>query len=196
MGGPHWAHPQKERSAVPGSTGYKQSAGVQTPSAPTNIIHGSEVFFHPFEGIKRRRENCVGKMEVPFELVEPGHQGVGQDEVVVDQLAVGAAAALGDASAEGPGGAGEDLAYTAGVLQADFIRPGAFAGGGERIAKAAALDDGEEAPAKLGLFLAGELDRDEAGGEGPVEHGRSQFRIDSVLESGIHCISLSCSVNL
>ncbi len=43
------------------------------------------------------------------------------------------------------------------------------------ISEAAGFDDAEEAPADLALFLLGELDGDDAGGEGPVEHGPQAF---------------------
>jgi hypothetical protein len=74
----------------------------------------------------------------------------------------GLAGHIGDTSAEGLGGAGEDLGNTMTVLEADII-------GMTMVAEAACLNNGEEAPADLGFFLPGKFDRDEAGGVGTVE---------------------------
>ena len=103
--------------------------------------------------------------KVPFEPVEFGNEGIGQDEIVVDELAIRATGAIGDAPAEGFGGAGEDLADAMAVLEADFV-------GMDMVTEAAGLDDGEEAPANLGFFLLGEFDRDDPGGEGMIEQAQ------------------------
>ncbi len=106
--------------------------------------------------------------KVPFELVEFGDEGIGEDEVVVDEFAIRATGAIGDAPAEGLERAGEDLADAAAVLEADFV-------GMDMVTEAAGLDDGEEAPADLGFFRLGELDRDDTGREGTVEQGPEAF---------------------
>ena len=46
---------------------------------------------------------------------------------------------------------------------------------GGAIAEATGLDDGEEPPADLALFLCGKLDRDDAGRKGSIEHGPEAF---------------------
>ncbi len=58
---------------------------------------------------------------MPFEAVEDGGEGIGEDVVVVDELAIGTARAVGDAPAEGLGGTGEDLADAMAVLEADLV---------------------------------------------------------------------------
>ena len=45
----------------------------------------------------------------------------------------------------------------------------------DMVTEAAGLDDGEEAPADLGFFLLGELDRDDTGGEGTIQQGPEAF---------------------
>ena len=95
---------------------------------------------------------------MPFELVELDREGIGQDEVVVDEPAIRAAGAIRDAPAQGLLRAGQDLANAVGVLQADFV-------GVDVVTEATGLDDGEEAPAELGFLLPGELDRDDPGRE-------------------------------
>jgi hypothetical protein len=100
---------------------------------------------------------------MPFELIKPGDEGVGEDEVVVDERAIGAASAVGDAPAKGLAGAGENLVAAMSVLEVDRI-------GVAMVTEAAGLNDGEEAPADLGFFRPGELDGDDAGGIGAVEH--------------------------
>jgi len=95
---------------------------------------------------------------MPFQAIEDGGEGVGEDAVVVDELAIGATRAIGDAPAEVLGGTGEDLVDAMAVLEADFV-------GGGGIIETAGFDDGEEAPANIGFFLGGEFDRDEAGQE-------------------------------
>ena len=86
----------------------------------------------------------------------------------MDELAIRATRAIRDAPAEGFEGAGQDLADTMGVLQADCI-------GVAVVTEAAGLDDGEETPAKLGFFGLGEFDRDDPAWEGTVEHGPEAF---------------------
>jgi hypothetical protein len=99
---------------------------------------------------------------VPVELVKLGGEGVGEDEVVVDEPTVGSTGAIRDAPAEGLARTGEDLEDATGVLEADLI-------GVDAVAEATGLDDGEEAPTDLGFLLLGELDGDDAGGKGAVE---------------------------
>jgi hypothetical protein len=101
------------------------------------------------------------KVDIPFETVEDGGEGISEDEVVVDELAIGAAGSVGNAPAEGFGGAGEYLANAFAVLEADFI-------GMNMVAESPGLNDGEEAPAKLGFTLLGEFDRDDACREGTI----------------------------
>ena len=61
------------------------------------------------------------KRNMPFELVELGGEGISQDEVVVDELAIRATGAIRDAPTQGGERAGQDLANAAAVLQADFV---------------------------------------------------------------------------
>ena len=105
---------------------------------------------------------------VPFELIQFGGEGVGQDEIIVDELAIRSTGAIRDAPPKGFHGAGQDLADAAAVLQADFV-------GMDMITEAAGLDDGEEAPTDLGFFLLGEFDRDDTGREGAIQHGPEAF---------------------
>jgi hypothetical protein len=58
-------------------------------------------------------------MDIPFQAVEDGGEGIGEDMVVVDELTIGAAGPIGDAPAEGFGGTGEDLGDAMAVLEAD-----------------------------------------------------------------------------
>ncbi len=106
--------------------------------------------------------------EVPFERVEFGGEGIGEDEVVVDELTIRATRAIGDAPTESLGRTGEDLRDAFAVLKADFI-------GVAMVTETAGLDDGEETPAKLGFFRLGEFDRDDTGREGTVEQGPEAF---------------------
>jgi hypothetical protein len=106
--------------------------------------------------------------KVPFELVEFGDEGIGEDEVIVDEFALGATRALGDAPAEGLLRAGEDLVNATAVLKTDIV-------GVDMVAEAAGLDDGEEAPAYFGFLRLGELDGDDTGGEGTVEERPEAF---------------------
>ena len=108
------------------------------------------------------------KNNVPFELVEPGDERIGQDEVVVDEFAIRATRAIRDTPTQVFLGAGQDLADATAVLQADLI-------GMDMVTEAAGLDDGEEAPANLGLFLLGELDRDDTRREGTIQKGPQPF---------------------
>ncbi len=99
-----------------------------------------------------------------MEFVELGGEGVGEDVVVVDEFAIGAAGAVGDAPAEGSLGAGEDFGDAVGVLEVDGA-------GVAVVTEAPGIDDGDEAPADLAFFLLAEFDGDDAAGEGAVEHG-------------------------
>jgi hypothetical protein len=115
------------------------------------------------EGVGHFEDGGLGA-EVPVEHVELGGEGVGEDEVVVDELPVRTTGTVGDAPAHGLAGTGEDLEDAIDILEADLI-------GVDAVAEAAGLDDGEEAPADLGFLLLGELDGDDAGGKGAVEQG-------------------------
>ena len=127
----------------------------------------SVVMIHIEQRVTARDEDCIqGKM--PFELVELGGEGIGQDEVVVDELAIRATGAIRDAPTQGRERARQDLANAAAVLQADFI-------GVNVVTETAGFDDGEEAPADLGFFLLGEFDRDDAGGEGLIHESPHAF---------------------
>ncbi len=108
---------------------------------------------------------------MPFEAVEDGGEGIGEDVVVVDELTIGTAGAVRDTPAEGLGGTGEDLADTVVVLEADRFA----IVGGSGVGEASGLDDGEEAPADLGFFLGGEFDGDDASGKGTVEQRPKPF---------------------
>ncbi len=96
-----------------------------------------------------RRRN-IREGEMPVELVEFGGEGVGEDEVVVDELAIGTTRAIGDAPTQDLLGAGEDLADAMGVLEVNLISM-------RMVTETAGLDDGEEAPADLGFFLLGKF---------------------------------------
>lgn len=106
--------------------------------------------------------------DMPFEAVEDGNEGIGEDVVIVDELTIGATGAIRDTPAEVFGRTGEDLGDAAAVLEADFV-------GGVRVVEATGLDDGEKAPADLGLLLNRELDGDDASGKEAVEHGPEAF---------------------
>jgi len=84
---------------------------------------------------------------MPFQLVEDGGEGVGEDVVVVEQFAIRATGAIGDTPAQVFSGAGEHLADATAILQPNFLR-------GFSIHEAAGFDDGEKTPADLGFFLA------------------------------------------
>ena len=96
----------------------------------------------------RRLDDDGWERETPFELIQLGDEGIGEEEIVVDEFAIRATGAIRDAPAEGLERAGQDLADATGVLQADFV-------GMDMVTEAAGLDDGEEAPANLGFFRAG-----------------------------------------
>jgi hypothetical protein len=110
---------------------------------------------------------------MPFEAVEDGGKGIGEDVVVVDELTIETAGAVGNAPAESLGGTREDLADAVVVLEADrFVLQIV---GGSWVAEATGLDDVEEAPADLRFFLGGEFNRDDASGEGTVEQCPETF---------------------
>ena len=135
---------------------------------------GEFVFMRLFEEVihiqeRVRRVNDEGlEGKIPFEIIQPSGEGVGENEIIVNEFAIWATSDIGDAPAESFHGAGEDLADAAGVLQADCI-------GVNVITEAAGLNDGKEAPANLGFFLLAEFYRDDPGWEGPVEHGPETF---------------------
>ena len=60
-------------------------------------------------------------MADPGEFVQDGDEGVGEDEIVVDELAVGIARAVGAAPTQSFLRAGEDLELAFGVLDADGV---------------------------------------------------------------------------
>ncbi len=95
-------------------------------------------------------------------------RAVGEDEIVMDELAIRAARAIGDTPTEGLERAGEDLVNAMAVLETDFV-------GMDMVTEAAGLDDGEETPADLGFFRLGELDGGDAGREGTVEESPEAF---------------------
>ena len=125
------------------------------------------ILIHGKNGV-RKFYDLHGSGDNPFEQVEFGDKGIGEDEVVVDELAIGTAGTIGDTPAEGFLGAGKDLIGTMAVLQTDLVSM-------DMIPKAAGLDDGEETPADLGFFLLGELDGDEAGREGTIKQRPKAF---------------------
>jgi hypothetical protein len=124
------------------------------------------------------RDDERGGGNVPFELIELGDEGIGKDEVIVNELTIGAARAIGYAPAEDLAGAGEDLGNGLTVLEANFI-------GVNMVAETAGLDDGEKAPANFGLLGLGELDRNDAGREGTVEQGPEAFTDASGVNDNI-----------
>lgn len=69
-------------------------------------------------------DDYAGKAHVPAQFVQLGHQGVCQDEVVVDQFAIRAARPIRDAPAQGLERAWQDLADAVAVLLADFFAAG------------------------------------------------------------------------
>ena len=132
-----------------------------------NIFKVSKVMIHGRKRVtSKHNERRRGK--VPFELVELGDEGIGEDEVVVNELTIRATRAIRDAPADGFEGAGENLGNAMAVLEADFV-------GMAIIAEATGLDDGEKAPTDLGFFGLGEFDRNEAGRKGTVEQGPEAF---------------------
>ena len=134
----------------------------------TIFVRVTEVVIHILQGIMRGLEDNRGGGKVPFECVQPGNEGVGENEIIMEEFAIRATRAIGYTPAHGLERAGQDLTDAAGVLQADCV-------GVDMVTEAASLDDGKEAPADLGLFRLGELDRDDPGWEGPVEHGPEAF---------------------
>jgi hypothetical protein len=59
-------------------------------------VPGGEVVIHVEEGVTARDHNG-GDGEAPFELFELGGEGIGEDEVVVDELTIQAAGPITDA---------------------------------------------------------------------------------------------------
>ena len=108
------------------------------------------------------------KRNVPFEAVEDGGEGIGEDVVIVDQAAIGTTGAIGNAPTQGFSRTGEDLTDAFAVLDADFI-------GRSGVCEPAGLDDGEEAPADLGFFLGCEFNGDYPGRKGMIEHSPEAF---------------------
>ncbi len=131
------------------------------------IITISGVVIHIQERVTARDDEGSGG-QVPFKPVEFGSEGISQDEVVVDEFAIRAARAVGNTPAEGLGGTGEDLADATAVLETDLV-------GMDMVTEATGLNDGNEAPAKLGFFLLGEFDRDNPGREGMIEQRPETF---------------------
>jgi len=128
----------------------------------------TEEVIHIVQGIGRRLNDNGGGGKVPFEYIQFGDQGIGENEIIVEEFAIRATRAIRDTPAQGLERAGQDRADAAGILQVDFVSM-------DMVPEAAGLDDGEEAPADLRFFLLRELDRDNAGGEGAVEHGPEAF---------------------
>ena len=126
------------------------------------------MIFQFLERVYEGRNHEHRRRNMPFKLIEPGDEGIGEDKIVVDERTSGATSALGNAPAENLTGAGEDLVAAMGVLEVDLISVAT-------VPEAAGLDDGEELPADLGLFLLSELDRNDAGGEMAVEHAPEAF---------------------
>ena len=133
----------------------------------TIIVIASGEAMHIEERVTTGNDESRGG-KVPFEQVEFGGEGIGEDEVVVDELAIRATRAIRDTPAKGFGGTWENLANAAAVLEADFVSMG-------MVAEATDLDDGEEAPAKLGFFGLGEFDGDDTGREGTIQKGPEAF---------------------
>ena len=64
------------------------------------IVSVAEISFHGGQGIFARDDEArEGKM--PFELVQFGAEGIGEDEVIVNELTIGATGAIRDAPAQG-----------------------------------------------------------------------------------------------
>ncbi len=144
----------KLRSVASGTKTVIIATGAET----VIIVAASIVMIHIGQRVTAREHKWL-KRNVPFELVELDAEGIGEDEVVVDELTIRATGAIGDTPAQRLERAGQDLTNAVTVLKADFVGMG-------MVTEAAGLDDGEEAPADLGFFLLGEFDRDDAGGEG------------------------------
>ena len=75
-----------------------------------------EVGFHSEERIGGLDDDG-GKGEMPLEQVEAGGEGIGEEVIVMDKLAIGAASAFGDTPAEGFERAGEDLGTALNLLE-------------------------------------------------------------------------------
>lgn len=58
-------------------------------------------------------EGFSNRTDIPFQAVKLSDEGIGEEIIMMDELAIRAAGALGYAPAEGPGGAGEDLGLAA-----------------------------------------------------------------------------------
>ena len=127
----------------------------------------SEEVIHIRERVTRLNDDG-GEGEAPIELIELRNEGVGEQKVIVDELAIRATGPIRYAPAEGLERAGQDLTDAMGVLEADFI-------GVDMVTEAASLDDGDKAPAKLGFFGLGEFDRDDTSRKEAVEHGPEAF---------------------
>ncbi len=100
--------------------------------------------------------------------IEFGNKGIGEDEIVMDELAIRTTRAIGDTPTEGLERAGEDLVNAMAVLETDFV-------GMDMVTEATSLDDGEETPTDIGFFRLGELDRGDAGREGTVQESPEAF---------------------
>ncbi|HVM70606.1 MAG TPA: hypothetical protein VMT91_02525, partial [Anaerolineales bacterium] len=131
-------------------------------------VGAAEVVIHSEQGVRRADNGCGGRGEMPFKLVEPGDEGIGEEEVVVEELTIGATSAVWNTPAESLLRAGEDLRDAMGVLEMDFVDVNV-------VTEAAGLNDGDEAPTQLGLFLLREFHRDNPAGKGTVEQGPKAF---------------------
>jgi len=54
-------------------------------------------------------EGFSNRTDIPFQAVKLDDEGIGEEIIIMDELAIRAAGTLGDTPAEGLGGAGEDL---------------------------------------------------------------------------------------
>jgi len=107
-------------------------------------------------------------LDIPFQAVEDGGEGVSEDVIIMDEGTIGATRAVGDPPAKVLGGAGEDLADTTAILEADFV-------GRVWINEPTGFNDGEEAPADLGFFLGGEFNGDHQSRECMIEQRPEAF---------------------
>jgi len=140
------------------------------------FIASDVVVYIPKRVTARNDEGGRGKK--PFELIEFCGEGIGEDEIIMDEFSIGTTRAIRNAPAEGFEGTGKDLANAMAILEADFVCT-------NFITEAAGLDDGEETPANLGFFLLGEFDGDEAGREGTIEHGPEAFADASGIDDNV-----------
>lgn len=122
---------------------------------------------HFLEGVAGGDDEGCGA-DGPFQLIEDGGEGIGDGDIIMDELAILVAAALGDTPTHELTRARNDLGFTGGILPiSDFSR--------NAIAKATCINNGEKAIGKFALDLLCELDRDYASRKSLVQQCPQTF---------------------